>query len=81
SLLLAGCATGGNGEPAGSESPAEGSSTAVITTNGSEPQNPLLPAMTNETGGGKILDSIFAGLITYEADGSVVNDVAEEITT
>ncbi|GAA1727665.1 ABC transporter substrate-binding protein [Microbacterium paludicola] len=80
SLLLAGCATGGNGEPAGSESPAEGSSTAVITTNGNEPQNPLLPAMTNEVGGGKILDSIFAGLITYEADGSVVNDVAEEIT-
>lgn len=80
SIVLAGCASGG-GETTGSESPAEGSSTAVITTNGSEPQNPLIPTHTNETGGGKIIDSIFAGLVAYEADGSVVNDVAEEITT
>ena len=79
SLVLAGCASGG-GESNGTEEPAEGSSTAVITTNGSEPQNPLIPTNTNETGGGKVVDSIFAGLISYNADGSVVNDVAEDIT-
>lgn len=77
SFVLAGCA-GGGGETGGTESPE--ATSAVITTNGSEPQNPLVPTHTNETGGGKIIDSIFAGLISYEADGSVVNDVAEEIT-
>ncbi|MEL5989728.1 peptide ABC transporter substrate-binding protein [Microbacterium phosphatis] len=80
SLVLAGCASGG-GETGGNEKPTgEASTTAVISTNGSEPQNPLIPTSTNETGGGKIIDSIFAGLISYEADGSTVNDVAEDIT-
>jgi len=52
----------------------------AIIANGSEPQNPLIPTNTNETGGGKILDSIFTGLISYETDGAVQNDVAESIT-
>ena len=53
---------------------------SVVTANGSEPQNPLIPTNTNETGGGKILDAIFAGLVKYDTDGSAVNDVAESIT-
>ena len=57
------------------------SSTAVITTNGSEPQNPLIPTNTNETGGGKILDAMFAGLVYYDEKGAPQNDVAESITT
>lgn len=78
SLVLAGCASNGGG----SENEGTGGATdAVITTNGNEPQNPLVPTNTNEVGGGKVIDSIFAGLITYAADGSIVNDVAEEITT
>ncbi|GAA3651107.1 peptide ABC transporter substrate-binding protein [Microbacterium marinilacus] len=79
SIVLAGCASGG-GDTDSSETPNEGSSAAVITTNGSEPQNPLIPTNTTETGGGKIVDSLFAGLVTYKADGSVENDVAEDIT-
>jgi oligopeptide transport system substrate-binding protein len=78
SLLLAGCASGG-GETGG-ETPEAGSPDAVIITNGNEPQNPLIPTNTNEVGGGKILDSIFSGLISYQADGSVQNEVAEDIT-
>ncbi|MGR0318265.1 peptide ABC transporter substrate-binding protein [Agromyces sp. ZXT2-3] len=74
-LTLAGCSS--SNEP---EAPA-GDSTAIITTNGSEPQNPLVPTNTNETGGGKILDSIFAGLVYYDADGAPVNDMAESIET
>ena len=71
-LVLTGC-TGGEATPeAGS---------AIITTNGSEPQNPLIPTNTNEVGGGKIIDAIFAGLIYYAADGAPVNDVAESIET
>lgn len=74
-LVLTGCSAGGGASPSAS------GGQAVITTNGSEPQNPLIPTNTNETGGGKILDNIFAGLVYYQADGSPVNDVAESIET
>lgn len=78
-LALAGCAGGGEDPDAGDESTGADAS-AIIKVNGSEPQNPLIPTNTNEVGGGKILDAMFAGLIGYAADGSVFNDVAEEIT-
>lgn len=71
SLALAGCASGGNGGDSGGS--------AIITTNGTEPQNPLIPTNTNEVGGGKILDAIFAGLVYYDADGAPHNDVASSI--
>ena len=51
-----------------------------VTANGTEPQNPILPSRTDEVGGGRVLDTIFAGLVRYNADGSIVNDVAESIT-
>jgi oligopeptide transport system substrate-binding protein len=76
-LALAGCA--GGGDSADSSNSGEATA-AIITTNGSEPENPLIPTATNEVGGGKILDAIFAGLVSYEADGTAVNDLAEEIT-
>ncbi|QPK79340.1 ABC transporter substrate-binding protein [Corynebacterium lizhenjunii] len=53
--------------------------TNYVLTNGSEPQNPLVPANTNETGGGRIVDSLFAGLVRYDADGKAHNEVAESI--
>lgn len=72
SLTLAGCAS----------PPAEdAASEIVIIANGNEPQNPLIPTNTNEVGGGKILDSIFSGLVAYEADGTPINEVAESITS
>ncbi|GAB3939589.1 peptide ABC transporter substrate-binding protein [Corynebacterium tapiri] len=46
---------------------------------GSEPQNPLVPANTNETGGGRIVDLIYSGLVYYDADGEAHNEVAESI--
>ncbi len=73
-LALAGCSNGGGSEGGGSSDDA-----AIITTNGNEPQNPLIPTNTNEVGGGKILDSIFAGLIYYDADGKEHNEVAKSI--
>ncbi|MBQ3359408.1 MAG: ABC transporter substrate-binding protein [Microbacterium sp.] len=80
-LALAGCASGGGNDSDGGSAAGEANPDAIITTNGSEPENPLIPTNTNEVGGGKILDEIFAGLIYYDADGEPVNDVAEEITT
>jgi oligopeptide transport system substrate-binding protein len=74
-LALSGCAAGG------SDDSASGDTSAVITANGSEPQNPLIPTNTNETGGGKILDSIFAGLEYYDATGAPQLDMAESIDT
>ena len=75
-LVLSGCAS----DSPSTEKPS-GDLTAIISVNGSEPQNPLVPANTNETGGGKIIDSIFAGLEYYDAKGAPVLDVAESITT
>ena len=68
-LTLSGCAgtSGGNDN--------------IVSVNGSEPQNPLLATNTNEVGGGLIIDSIYAGLVYYDADGKPVNDMAESITS
>lgn len=73
-LTLAGCSAGGDSNTGGG---ADASS--AITTNGSEPQNPLITYGTTETGGGKILTSIYAGLVSYDADGAIQNEVAESI--
>lgn len=74
-LVLAGCSSS-NDSGGGSSG---GDAAAIISTNGSEPQNPLVPTNTNETGGGKILDEIFAGLVYFDAKGAPKNDVAESI--
>lgn len=68
----------GSGSDSGS---AEGktNANAVIVGNDSEPQNPLVPANTNETGGGLILDHIFSGLEYYDAKGNPQMEVAESI--
>ncbi|WP_254052104.1 ABC transporter substrate-binding protein [Aeromicrobium sp. A1-2] len=75
-LTLAAC---GGSDSGGSSSGA--STDAVINVDGSEPQNPLIPSATNETGGGNVIDLLFAGLIAYEADGSSKMEVAKSITS
>ena len=52
-LTLAAC--GGSSD---NGSGGDGGSGAYVTGNGSEPQNPLVPANTNETGGGNIIDKL-----------------------
>jgi oligopeptide transport system substrate-binding protein len=74
SLTLAACGGGSDSEGGGG-----GSSDSVITSFSVQPQNPLVPTNTNEVGGGNIVDLIFAGLISYKADGSSENEVAESI--
>ncbi|MDU7383169.1 MAG: ABC transporter substrate-binding protein [Schaalia turicensis] len=77
-LGLAACSGGGDAN-SNASGVAAGSSTGIISTNGSEPQNPLIPANTNETGGGRILDAIFAGLVYYDASGATHMEMAESI--
>ena len=72
SLTLAACGGGSDGD--------SGAQTdAVISVNGSEPQNPLIPTATNETGGGNPIQNLYAGLVAYNADGSTTNEVADSI--
>lgn len=79
-LVLAACS--GTGSSSTSTTASKNlDKTAVITANNSEPQNPLIPTNTNETGGGKIVDSLFAGLVYYDAKGKPVNEVADSVTT
>ncbi len=69
SLVLAACG-GGSGQDGDSN---------VITVYGTNPQNPLIPTATNEVGGGDPLRNLFVGLVAYNTDGSVTNEVAESI--
>src|SRR5665648_957377 len=74
-LVLSAC--GGTSEKTAA-TPAAGGG-GIISVFGSEPQNPLLPANTNETGGGRVMKLLFEGLISYDAKGKPVNQVAESI--
>lgn len=72
-LTLGAC--GGSSDSGGS-----GDGTTYVTVNGSEPQNPLVPANTNETGGGNIIDNMFSMLVKYDNDtGAPENNVATSI--
>src|SRR6185312_5894305 len=46
-----------------------------------EPQNPLIPTNTNDTNGGRIVDRLFAGLMSYDAKGAPTLEVASAIDT
>ncbi|MDU5900220.1 MAG: ABC transporter substrate-binding protein, partial [Bifidobacterium sp.] len=68
---LAGCGSSGSDSP---------SAANVITAFNAEPANPLIPGDTNESGGGRPIDLLFAGLISFDNDGKAHNEVAESIT-
>lgn len=74
-MLLSAC--GGSNSNAASGDTA-GSN--IITAYNSEPQNPLIPGNTNETGGGKPVGLLFSGLVSFDKDGKASNEVAESIT-
>ena len=74
--LVAGC--GSSGGSGGGTSDANG----AISVWGSQPENPLVPANTNEVGGGNVLDALFTGLVKYNVDTAKPDmAVADSITT
>ncbi|MCQ9351946.1 ABC transporter substrate-binding protein [Corynebacterium sp. 153RC1] len=73
-LGLAACSSNNSENAASSDS-----GTNYVLANGSEPQNPLIPANTNETGGGRIVDLIYSGLVYYDSEGQAHNELAESI--
>jgi oligopeptide transport system substrate-binding protein len=80
SLALVATACGGGGatsEPGGEAPPAQG---GEISIRSCTPQNPLIPANTNEVCGGNLLDAIDAKLVHYNADTAAPElDIAESI--
>jgi oligopeptide transport system substrate-binding protein len=76
-LALAACASGSGSGTQGRTG--GGTSTGIVTVSSGEPQNPLIPTMTNETNGSIALQNLFAGLVYYDAHGAVHNEVAESI--
>ena len=55
--------------------------TDVVIVNAGEPQNPLIPTNTNDSNGGRIVDRLFAGLMSYDAKGRPALEVASAIET
>jgi oligopeptide transport system substrate-binding protein len=82
-LLLSACGGGGGntdtGEGTDGGATEGGATTGIVTVNGTEPQNPLTPGMTNEVGGGLAVKNIYAGLVYYDADGKSHYEMAESI--
>jgi oligopeptide transport system substrate-binding protein len=77
-LITTACG-GGGGEPGGGGTTQSG---VTISVNGTEPENPLVPGNTNETGGGKIVDALFSPLVEYDPQtAQPANLVAESIET
>ncbi|MDF7641145.1 ABC transporter substrate-binding protein [Bifidobacterium sp. ESL0784] len=73
-MLLGACgssSSGGNSSAANDH---------TITAYLTEPNNPLVPGDTNETGGGKPIQLAFSGLIYFDAKGNSKNEVAQSIT-
>ena len=54
---------------------------AIISVNGTEPQNGLITTNTAENGGGRVVDALFTGLYSYDADGKPSLANAESVDT
>ncbi|NHU85499.1 ABC transporter substrate-binding protein [Kocuria sp. JC486] len=68
-VALSACGGGGGGGEGG----------GTVTAFSVEPENPLIPSNTTEQGGGRPVELIFKGLISYDEDAQPVNELAESI--
>ncbi|MEU8260006.1 ABC transporter substrate-binding protein [Micromonospora sp. NPDC048999] len=76
-LVASGCSSGG-----GNGDDTSASKDGAITIGGTQPQNPLVPANTTETGGGRIIDYLWTALVEYPNNGGAPqNALAESIET
>lgn len=74
SLTLVACS-----DDSGSSSAGGGEGSNYVLASHIEPQNPLIPGNTNETGGGTVVQFLQSGLTYYDAEGESHNDMAETI--
>ncbi|MGC4894026.1 peptide ABC transporter substrate-binding protein [Micromonospora sp. DT31] len=76
-LVASGCSSGNDD---GGDTGA--SKDGAIVIDGTQPENPLVPANTTETGGGAIIDWMWSGLVEYPNNGGAPqNLLAESIDT
>lgn len=68
-IALSAC---GNGDGGGGEG-------GAVTAFSVEPENPLIPTATSEQGGGRVVSLVFIGLISYDENSEIVNELAESI--
>ncbi|MEV0533189.1 ABC transporter substrate-binding protein [Kitasatospora sp. NPDC050463] len=74
-LVASGCSSSGGGS-------SSSDSSKTFSYQSSEPQNPLQPANANETGGGRILQNLFKGLVDYDPTNAKLRmQVADSIDT
>ena len=81
-LALALSACGGDDDGGGGDAGGGGTGepTGAVVIGGCNPQNPLVPANTNETCGGDPMDAIFSKLVRYNPDTAAPeNEIAESI--
>ncbi|MCS6712419.1 ABC transporter substrate-binding protein [Brachybacterium sp. EF45031] len=78
---LAACGGNSNGGGSGSDGGSAGGQGGgdPVLANTTEPENPLVPTNTTEVGGGRVIQSIFSGLVYYTAEGKAENELAESI--
>jgi oligopeptide transport system substrate-binding protein len=80
-LVLSACGGDEDGG-AGGESPGAEGPSGAVNIYGCQPQNPLVPANTNETCGGNPLDWIFSKLVKYDPETAEPSfEIAESIET
>lgn len=73
-LVVSGCGGGGDDEDSGATASLE------VKIHGTQPENPLVPCNTTETGGGKVIEALWTGLVGYNGEkNEVVNQHAESI--
>ncbi|MER5351143.1 ABC transporter substrate-binding protein [Kitasatospora sp. NPDC002551] len=76
-LVAGGCSSSDDGGSSGSSD-----SSKTFSYQSSEPQNPLQPANANETGGGRIIQNLFKGLVDYDPSNAKIRmQVADTIET
>jgi len=76
-MLLAGCSSSSSGGSGGG-----GNTNGAITIDDIQPQNPLVPSNTNEDGGHRVVEAVFAHLVNFNVDTAKPEmNTAESITT
>ncbi|MFJ4092196.1 ABC transporter substrate-binding protein [Kitasatospora sp. NPDC089913] len=75
-LVASGCSSSSDGSSGSSDT------SKTFSYQSSEPQNPLQPANANETGGGRIIQNLFKGLVDYDPSNAKIRmQVADKIDT
>jgi len=76
-LVVSACGGGDDGD---NDSGGSASAGGAVSIRGCNPQNPLVPALTQEVCGGDPLDAVFSKLVRYDAETAAPeNEIAASI--